>query len=249
MSGDAFGMTTAPTEALHKQLREEARTKPKDKTPLVSVLIPSRNRLDLLESCVKSWKTLAANPDDIEIIVRLHLSDSESMAWAVKRPYSIQVVAGEDYNLHASMSTFVNCLAACSTGDWLMPVSDDFECLTKGWDNALHAVSTDPRNQYLIKHFEVLNKPEARPPIISRAFYHAIGCWGHTDFADVYVDSIGWKLGINRMDPLPVKIRDRIGPHADPQQNWEQGYKRFYDPYIQKLLDNDFEKLRMLIGR
>jgi len=218
-------------------------------TPLVSILIPSWKRTALLERCVKSWKSLAADPQAVEIVVRLHLDDAESMKWAESRPYGIHLIAGEHYQRHASMGIFINCLAACSSGDWLMPASDDFECLTQDWENTLRTVTDDPRHKLYMRHFEMVDKPRERPPIITRGFYHAIGCFGHTDFADVYVDTLGWRLGINKLEALPVKFRNNIGPFHDTTKNWEAGEQRYKDPYIQWLLENDYRKAKLIIDK
>lgn len=217
-------------------------------TPVVSILIPSRNRTELLDSCVKSWRTLADNPEAVEIIVRLHHDDAVSMKWAESRPYDIQLIAGETYEGHLSMDMFLNCMAACSTGDWLMPVSDDFVCLTQDWERAFEVVTEIPRTDYLIRHFETTNKPNERPPIISRGLYHAIGCFGHTSHADVYLDTLGWECGINKLEPLPFKILNRLGP-PPPPLTWEAGHARYNSHEIQMLLKNDIRKVQMLMGK
>lgn len=216
-------------------------------TPIISILIPSRNRLQLLKSCVKSWKTMAANPDAVEIIVRLHLDDLESLEWAIERPYDIQVIAGENYDSYLSMGQFINCMAACSTGDWLTSVSDDFQCLTKGWETVLRLASPNPRTAFLIRHFENTKAGE-RPPIITRGLYHAIGCFGHTSHADVYVDKLGWRLGINQMEPLPAKVANRLGP-PPPLGTWEAGHANYMSSEIQNLLENDYLKVKMLMEK
>jgi hypothetical protein len=217
-------------------------------TPIVSILIPSRNRTELLEQCVKSWKTLAANPDAVEIVVRLHFDDAKSMTWAASRPYGIRLIAGENYDGHISMGMFLNCLAACSTGDWLLPSSDDFECLTQDWERAFEDASKNPRTEFLMRHFETVNKPGERPPIITRGFYNAIGGFGHTSHADVYLDSLGWRLGINQMNPLPIKVINHLGP-PPPPNTWEAGYAIYSSSEIQQLLENDFRKARLFMDK
>lgn len=217
-------------------------------TPIVSVLIPSRNRLRFLETGVVSWIDTADNPNNIQIIVRAHLDDSETVDWllSVGRSLGVQVIAGEDMDGHLSMGEFINCMAACSSGDWLMPVSDDFLCQTQGWEKVLQAACRNPRREFMIRHFTTLNKEGERPPIITRGLYNAIGSFGHTSHGDVYIDTLGWQLGINQMEALPVTLVNRLGP-PPAAGIWEAGHARYMSEEVQTLLKNDAKKLKALM--
>lgn len=215
-------------------------------TPIVSILIPSRNRLKLLSSAIESWKIKASNPDAVEIIVRVHLDDFKTMEYVAGHPHGIQVIAGDNMDGHLSMGEFINCMAACSSGDWLMPASDDFECLTEGWENVLKAACDNPRQKCLLRHFTTLNKENERPPIMTRAFYQAIGSFGYTSHCDVYVDKLSWQCGINQMEALPVKVLNRLGP-PPASGIWEAGHARFMSEEVQQWYQNDTRKLKLFI--
>jgi len=161
--------------------------------PLASVLIATRNRTEILKGTIAAILDAAANPDEIEILVRVHFSDPKTMEWAMDQD-RVRILGGGDDRGYNSMDMFTNSLAAISTGDWLMMWSDENRITTKGWDLILakHDAAA-PLYLYPRTHKFV---PGCRIPVVSRALYHMLGYLGATFFADVWMDTLARAAGI-----------------------------------------------------
>lgn len=108
---------------------------------MISVLLPSRKRPDLLIRCIKSIVDTADNKDAFEICLRIHRDDSETIA---RLPYilslcTVRVVIGLQHRGYTDLCWFYQEAAAISRGDWIWVMNDDAVSVTKGWDTMVHS--------------------------------------------------------------------------------------------------------------
>ena len=183
-------------------------------TPLISLLIPSLNRLEFLKTTIASYLDLAAHPDRVEIMLRFHHKDSASIAWGLSQGSKVRVMIGDDAGGYASLHQFCNSLAAMTSGDWLFPTCDDIEMITPEWDRMLAESKVNPVAQCSMANVKII--AAGRAPMLSRRFYEAIGSTGETPHCDCYLDALGNIAGIawfseivlKNLAPAPVDPRN-----------------------------------------
>jgi len=145
-------------------------------------------------------------PERVEILVRVHDNDDETLQWASTRDKKIRVVIGDTEDGYGSLHKFINCLAAVSNGDWLWCGSDDVKMITQNWDSILQSELPAPKETCRIVTAQVVNMPNTRTTIISRAFYNALGHCGLTPHCDCYIDALAHFAGIRV--PIGIQIQD-----------------------------------------
>ncbi len=173
--------------------------------PVVSLLMPTRSRTKMMQETVATYLEKATVPDHVEVIVRVHEDDLETVEWASKRDKRIRVVIGDTEKGYGSMDHFCNCMAAVSNGNWLWPAADDHQMLSQGWDEVLAQWPVDPRRTPMLLTAKVANWPDGRIPVMSRGLYSVLGHMGHTQFADCYMDSLTHFAGIKHVSGLEVR--------------------------------------------
>jgi len=107
---------------------------------LVSILIPSRKRFDLLKTSINSIIQRATHPLKIEILVRLDIDDIES----IKRipelnelTPNFKVIIGPQLNGYKSVHNFYNELGKIATGKFYWLWNDDALLETEKWDKII----------------------------------------------------------------------------------------------------------------
>jgi hypothetical protein len=196
--------------------------------PVCSVLIATRGRVAKLEETIGAFFEMAREPDKVEMIVRVHDDDPETLEWSRKRDQHIRVVIGDTEQGYGSIDHFTNCMAAVSNGDWLFPSSDEFKMLTQDWDVVLKGWLADPRKELLLLTAKVATWPDSRIGIMSRGLYRVIGHFGMTEYADCYIDSLTHFAGLQARCDIrlqegalgPVLPRDRARTWAEYRSEW-----------------------------
>jgi len=102
--------------------------------PLLSVIIPSRERTKELIETINSFIQLANNPNDVEFLIKLD-TDDESMIHNINLfPGNTKVLVADRKNGYHDLHLFVNDLCKLSNGDWILLMNDDAKMVTKDWD-------------------------------------------------------------------------------------------------------------------
>lgn len=141
---------------------------------MISVLIPSRGRADLLRKNAPSWRHAG-----VELLVAIDDDDPMKEEYFYIQGITIYVMKRHGYqNLHE----YYNFLAKFATGDWLMLGNDDATMMTKNWNAIIEA--EDPTSPQVLN---VWNERDNLFPIISRAWYEATGHFSMNTHADSWV--------------------------------------------------------------
>lgn len=211
--------------------------------PVISMLVPSRNRSHLIDETLHSFLDMADDPSRIEIMVRLHASDADSLRWAVETKLPVRVVIGDDADGYRSISNFVNCLAAMARGSWFGLWSDENRIQTKGWDTLVSA--HDARECHIL-YARVLNNSGQIIPFISRRLYEVLGHAGQTAHCDCYLNSLGQLADV--VDYLPIETK--MGPNARVAERdiWAT-WREYRGEECARLFDIDKIKLGAYLGR
>jgi GT2 family glycosyltransferase len=114
-------------------------------TPKVSIIIPTRNRIDLLRPCIDS---LFANTrySDYELIVVDNGSDDPEVAryYARVRTEQRQRVKFIDWPGEFNYAAMNNAAGAIAAGDYLLLLNNDTECIHDDWLDAMMAHAQRP---------------------------------------------------------------------------------------------------------
>ena len=110
---------------------------------MISVLLPSRGRPDLLFRAASScFETAWLRSGDVELVLRIDDDDplSKECASRLWRAYDdVQVIVGPRLDGYGSLLRFMNECAAAADGDLLMTFNDDGLFRTLGWNERIEA--------------------------------------------------------------------------------------------------------------
>ena len=172
----------------------------------ISILTPSRNRPQRLDTFVRSIYETADKPERIEI---LNYIDNDDPAINEYKKYEDTYVS-ELYellnfrNLYGppiSVSKSWNEIAKMSLGDILIMGNDDLIYRTKYWDTTLeNELRKYPDNVYCAWFEDKINGPKhCAFPIISRTWYDTVGYFApgvfNFGYNDTWVFDIAKKVG------------------------------------------------------
>lgn len=227
-----------------------------------SVLIPTRWRSTSLIKSVLSFYALAANSQQVEVLVKVDDDDDETLAVVpeLKAMGAVIVVSprGAGYQ---DLHKFYNALAALSSGAWLWMFNDDSWMATQNWDALLakHGNGDELRLVYPQVDFYGLEPGSERQAdykrtrhydfsVMSRSLYRVLGHLSLSAANDTYhVDLARRVPGLSAYaDEIVVEhgyFRDRTHPH-DNLDN-KAVVATHITSEIQKCLDNDARKIRL----
>jgi hypothetical protein len=111
-------------------------------TVLISVLLPTRNRIELAKRSVESLLSASANPTCIEIITAYDDDDLVSQTYFQSNNWASLVTAFGARNQncccpawgYSQLNRYYTTMAKQAQGQWLMIWNDDAVMLTQGWD-------------------------------------------------------------------------------------------------------------------
>ena len=179
---------------------------------MISVLIPSRGRPKSLAGSADSLLSLAANPDQVEILAAIDPDDEPAYAGLRDEGRIRFWTAPERYG-YMRLERYYNHLAAMAQGSWLLGTwNDDARMLTQGWDEIIEA--QDPAVLWLgCTTMGGGNFWPAWPAAWTRALGHV----ALVSNVDVWMSEIGRRLGRERQIPVEVfhDRKDVTGGHDD----------------------------------
>ena len=180
-----------------------AKQQPKEKTSesVISVLLPTRGRRDLLKSSVMTLIEKANKKDKIEILFGIDEDDTglqeyikEEMApffneHKVEARASIFKPLGYE-NLHI----YVNTLAGSATGEWLFFWNDDCLMVSEGWDEVIDQYNGQfkllgPKDNHEGHPYAIL-------PIVPKDWFILMGHLSQNAQNDAWLSHIAYMLDI-----------------------------------------------------
>lgn len=160
----------------------------------ISVIHPSRNRPKEAFATACKWRDSA--DDEFEYILSLDSDDNSSQDY-LKLFYKFGPFAKGCHNKNRSAIAAINNAAKIATGDLLIVVSDDFDCLDH-WDTLL-LKELEGKSHFIVKTQDGLQKTLITLPIMDRAYYNRFGYIYHPDYLHMHCDEemtiVGHMLG------------------------------------------------------
>lgn len=165
---------------------------------MISILIPTRDRVLMLLDAINSHIGLADKPADIEFILAVDTDDSITLTSLNVFPQTKTVVIPRLG--YGGMHTYYNEAARLARGDWLYLIGDDAQMKTQGWDSIINAY-----DHTKIVCLAGTQSASDNPcyPVISRRGYEAVGVVSTHYAVDVFVNRLYASIG-TVVFPIPI---------------------------------------------
>jgi hypothetical protein len=174
---------------------------------IVSVLLPTRKRFDLMLKSVKSLYDKATFPEKIELLLWFDDDDLESISRikeVEKITLNYQLLIGPRNKGYASLHEFINSLCKVSTGNYLLLWNDDALMMNSGWDEELTLYD----GETICIQMDNNSFPYIFP-IISRDIYEVLGHFSLSPYNDTWIHDVCSPCGIEICDTDIYAIHDR----------------------------------------
>lgn len=105
--------------------------------PLISILLPTRKRVDSLRQAIDGCVSLAHNQSNLEFLFKVDDDDTETiefLEWFKTLGIKTQVIISPRGNGYHDMHLWMNQMAELATGKWLFIYNDDAKVITQDWD-------------------------------------------------------------------------------------------------------------------
>ena len=166
---------------------------------LVSVIVPSRKRFDMLLVSLQSIHEMAADTSQLETIIRFDDDDGQSIKRIPELPFTkmnLRVIIGPRLRGYFDLNKFINECCGVSCGEFLFLFNDDSTIITKNWDKELEkhkgqVVVLNPDTHDDAQQYNTF-------PIISREIYDLVGHFSLQAHNDAWVSQVGKKLNIEK---------------------------------------------------
>ena len=178
--------------------------------PLISILLPTRARVAMLE---KSFETLlgkARCPEQIEICVAYDDDDRESHEYFTGSAWnefkSVYKVSDSIHRLprwgYRDLHLYLNYLADHARGKWLFFWGDDALMETQNWDDHVR----DNEDWVGLLHIIASNAPMncSILPLFHRQWVELFGCVTPVNPADSWISDICWNARARKVIPVTV---------------------------------------------
>lgn len=227
-------------------VREEYEIPPGDPSDaVISVLLPTRGRVDELRAAVDNLRRFAADASLLEIMVAADPDDPDTIAAAQDLGLTLHV-APKRYG-YQGLHHYYNYLASVATGEWLMIWNDDCKILTPGWDDVIRRMPPG------ILHPDIDYQPDMNSfPIVPAEWARLLGHLTVTEGVDLWIHDVGRMTGTMRRIPVKVHHGRRIGDATAADRDARDVRAElgsFNAPAAQQARWADAEKLQELLGR
>lgn len=209
---------------------------------MISMLLPTRGRMELCLDCINKSNKIANNIDNIEWLLRVDDDDKESQEiFAQNKPNNAYITIGERYNGYIDFYKYVNEIAKKARGNILWLWNDDVYHLCSNWDKII----TEEYNEGEVAVYQLSTGTQF--PAISIFVYQILGHFSLCCACDSYIEYVTMGLGISKK--LPLMVRHYQGEIID--ETWEeekehkrQQHKEFWSKEFQETIDINRNKIK-----
>ena len=190
---------------------------------IISVLLPTRGRREVLKSSLESLISKATDPENVELLLGIDDDDEGAREYIEQeiapmlREYRVECRANIFKPLgYENLHVYVNTLASNASGDWLFFWNDDGIMVTDGWDDVIRSYTGQfkllaPRDNHD-------GHPYAIFPIVPRDWFTLVDHLSQNAQNDAWLSHIAYMLDIfERIDVEFIHDRaDITGNNNDP---------------------------------
>ena len=179
--------------------KQQPKTEPSES--VISVLLPTRGRRDVLKTSIETLVNKANQPSRLEILFGID-EDDEGLSDYIKdelapffNKHSIEARASVFKPLgYENLHIYVNTLAGAATGEWLFFWNDDCLMDTQGWDDVIR--EHDGEFKLLAPKDNHDGHPYAILPIIPKDWFILMGHLSQNAQNDAWLSHIAYMLDI-----------------------------------------------------
>lgn len=157
----------------------------------ISVILPTRKRVSMLEKAIESLLSLAHEPNSIEILLGVDNDDAETKKGILLLPGNIKAVYSDRMQGYTDLWRHQNKLSDVASGELLLSFSDDNIMITDGWDSKLLRHSS---NLSIVRIFSYKDTEFANMMIftaIHKGVYEILGHLALNTHMDTWLEIIG----------------------------------------------------------
>ena len=211
-----------PENKRYKVAKQQPKKKKVSDT-IISVLLPTRGRREVLKKSIQSLIDKANQPERLEILFGID-DDDEGVSEYIKEelaPYfnerSIEARASVFKPLgYDNLHIYVNTLAGAATGDWLFFWNDDCLMESEGWDDVIRQY--DGQFKLLGPKDNHDGHPYAILPIVPKDWFILMGHLSQNPQNDAWLSHIAYMLDIfERVDFKFIHDRADITGNNDDE--------------------------------
>lgn len=173
---------------------------------MISLLLPSRDRPDLLKRSVYTAYSLAADVSNVEVLIGNDPDDEATVEQARElhqRYEGVRAIQAPARYGYQRFNEYFNLLSRHATGDWLVLWNDDALMQSFHWD--VRMASYPPGVLSLIT---VNQRPFNTFPAVHRTVYEAMGHYSLSIHCDSWVHDVGAEAGCLHETDIEV-VHDR----------------------------------------
>jgi len=222
---------------------------------LVSVLLPTRGRPELMLKSVASLLTTASNPDQIQILLKIDNDDKETYQEAYS---SLQDLTSHFKILYSprglgygDLHTHVNDLCAIAEGEYLFLWNDDATITTHGWDDIIREHQDGLHgNPVAVIQIDNNHAWKFGFPLVHKKIYETIGYFSLNAHNDTWIHWVAERAGVERMEWRIMSEHDRYDLTADPKMRdetytdiWNEQHGGYHQTH-QLLISNEQTLIR-----
>lgn len=151
----------------------------------ISIIHPSRSRPEMAFDTISKWLNKANYVCDIEYILSIDSDDEFRNKYLLI--YDCIHVERILSNKNKSAIDAINNAAKICTGDLIIVVSDDFDCL-KGWDTELISL-LEGKSDFIVKTKDGMQPTIITLPIMDRIYYERFGYIYYPGYKHLFCDT------------------------------------------------------------
>lgn len=210
---------------------------------LISILIPSRNRIDILKNSINSLLSNASNPNQLQLLIRFDFDDINSINRFNELPNRTydKVLFGNRFRGYKDHHLFLNELANIADGEFLFTWNDDTTMISKNWDSEVLKY----KGQFIVlkpKHNMECHPDLNGNPIYPKKWVNLCGHVAMNCHTDSWMHEIATELKIQK--EVEITIRNdakHFGGFVD-DQTYREGSIHAYD--VQDFMSEEKTKIR-----
>lgn len=206
---------------------------------VVSVLLPTRQRVTLMRESVASLLATATAPASVEVLLAVDRDDAETLAALPTLPVAVRSIVVPRFGF-PQLHEYFNLQARIARGRWLLIWNDDKIMESAGWDQVL--AETPPCVGWLAS-----NQRWNTSPAVPRAWTELVGHVALQLHVDSWWNHVGRFSGYRRQ--LPITFTHHRFDLT--QENNDPGFRsRAYDrvtfdsPEVQALVRHDAAQIK-----
>lgn len=173
--------------------------------PYISVLLPTRQRTDLVKRSLHSLISQAKHPEQIEVLVAYDNDDDQSheffsspewAQWVAEHHTSAQCFQVPRWG-YRSLHEYYNYLAAHSQGSWMLIWNDDAMMETQHWDDQVR----DNDDWRMLLHMTCSNLVMNCSifPLLHREWLDVFGTVSPINHPDSWISEVCWQARARRV--------------------------------------------------